>query len=120
MLAAINRFETGFGSNLNVSSAGAVGWMQFLPSTWKRYGVDGNGDGRRNPYDPADAILAAARYLASAGSALDLAGAVFAYSHSPAYVQAVLGTASAYARRHPELAQSGAARPLTTGRPVRQ
>ena len=52
VLAAINRFETGFGSNLDVSTAGAVGWMQFLPSTWKRYGLDGNGDGRRNPVRP--------------------------------------------------------------------
>jgi hypothetical protein len=115
VLAAINRFETGFGSNLNVSTAGAVGWMQFLPSTWKRYGVDGNGDGRRNPYDPADAILAAARYLASAGSALDLAGAVFAYNHSPSYVQAVLGTASAYADATPSSRGGGPLDPSLLG-----
>jgi hypothetical protein len=115
VLAAINRFETGFGSNLNVSSAGAVGWMQFLPSTWKRYGTDGNGDGRRNPYDPADAILAAARYLAAAGSALDLAGAVFSYNHSPSYVHAVLGTASAYADATPNARAGGPLDPSLLG-----
>jgi hypothetical protein len=115
VLAAINRFETGFGSNLNVSSAGAVGWMQFLPSTWKRYGVDGNGDGRRNPYDPADAILAAARYLAAAGGALDLAGAVFSYNHSPSYVRAVLGTASAYAQATPSQRAGGPLDPSLLG-----
>jgi hypothetical protein len=115
VLAAINRFETGFGSNLNVSRAGAVGWMQFLPSTWKHYGVDGNGDGRRNPYDPADAILAAARYLSSAGSALDLAGAVFSYNHSPSYVRAVLGTASAYANATPNPRAGGPLDPSLLG-----
>ncbi|MCW3046290.1 MAG: peptidoglycan DD-metalloendopeptidase family protein, partial [Solirubrobacterales bacterium] len=44
ILAAINEIETDYGRNLNVSTAGAVGWMQFLPSTWKRWGVDANGD----------------------------------------------------------------------------
>ena len=47
ILAAINEIETDYGRNLNVSTAGAVGWMQFMPSTWKRYGVDANDDGRR-------------------------------------------------------------------------
>jgi hypothetical protein len=115
VLAAINRFETGFGSNLNISSAGAVGWMQFLPSTWQRYGVDGNGDGLRNPYDPADAILSAARYLSAAGSALDLAGAVFSYNHSPSYVKAVLGTASAYANATPNPRAGGPLDPSLLG-----
>ena len=45
VLAAINEIETDYGRNLSVSSAGAVGWMQFLPSTWKQYAVDANGDG---------------------------------------------------------------------------
>ena len=49
VLAAINEIETDYGRNLNVSSAGAVGWMQFLPSTWKTWGVDANGDGRKDP-----------------------------------------------------------------------
>src|SRR5204862_8249908 len=67
VLAGINKIETAFGTNLNVSSAGAVGWMQFIPSTWKAYGVDANGDGRADPYNPVDAICAAARYLKAAG-----------------------------------------------------
>ena len=63
VLAAINKVETDFGRNLNVSSAGAIGWMQFMPDTWARYGVDGNDDGEKDPYDPEDAIPSAANYL---------------------------------------------------------
>ena len=63
VLASINRIETAFGTNLNVSTAGALGWMQFMPSTWEMYGVDANDDGRKDPYNPVDAICAAARYL---------------------------------------------------------
>ena len=68
VLAAINRVETNFGHNTHVSSAGAVGWMQFLPSTWRRWGVDASGDGIADPYDPQDAIFSAARYLDAAGA----------------------------------------------------
>jgi SLT domain-containing protein len=67
VLAAINEIETDYGRNLNVSSAGALGWMQFMPATWKAYGVDANGDRRKDPYNPVDAIFAAARYLKAAG-----------------------------------------------------
>ena len=67
VLAAINEIETDYGRNLNVSSAGAVGWMQFIPSTWRMYGTDANEDGRKDPYNPVDAIFAAARYLSAAG-----------------------------------------------------
>ena len=63
ILAAINEIETDYGRNLNVSSAGALGWMQFIPSSWKAYGVDANKDGVKDPYNPVDAIFAAARYL---------------------------------------------------------
>ena len=52
VLAAINKVETDYGRDLSVSSAGAEGWMQFLPSTWVQYGVDANGDGYRDPYNP--------------------------------------------------------------------
>ncbi|HEV2874610.1 MAG TPA: lytic transglycosylase domain-containing protein, partial [Thermoleophilaceae bacterium] len=58
ILAAINEIETDYGRNLNVSSAGAVGWMQFMPSTWAAYGTDANKDGRKDPYNPVDAIFA--------------------------------------------------------------
>jgi hypothetical protein len=90
VLAAINEVETNFGTDLNVSSAGAIGWMQFIPSTWKRYGVDATGSDVADPYNAADAIFAAARYLAAAGASHNLPGAIFAYNHSSAYVQAVL------------------------------
>jgi hypothetical protein len=90
VLAAINEVETDYGRDLSVSSAGAEGWMQFLPSSWARYGVDVNGDGYEDPYNPADAVFAAARYLAAAGGATHIRAAIFAYNHSPAYVEAVM------------------------------
>jgi hypothetical protein len=90
VLAAINEVETDYGRNLNVSSAGATGWMQFMPSSWKTYGVDGNQDGVRDPYNPVDAIFAAARYLRAAGADRDLRRAVFAYNHADWYVDSVL------------------------------
>ncbi len=90
VLAAINEIETDYGRNLNVSSAGAMGWMQFIPSSWKLYGVDANNDGRKDPYNPVDAIFAAARYLKAAGADTDLAKAIFSYNHADWYVQSVL------------------------------
>ena len=90
VLAAINEIETDYGRNLNVSSAGAVGWMQFLPSTWKTWGVDGNHDGRKDPYNPVDAIFSAARYLKAAGGQKDLNRAIFAYNHAGWYVDSVI------------------------------
>jgi hypothetical protein len=90
VLAAINEIETDYGRNLNVSTAGAVGWMQFMPATWKTYGTDANNDGKRDPYNPVDAIFAAARYLNAAGAEQDLAKAVFAYNHADWYVDSVL------------------------------
>jgi Transglycosylase SLT domain len=90
VLAAINEVETDYGRDLSVSSAGAEGWMQFLPATWAQYGVDANGDGFKDPYNPADAIFAAARYLRAAGGDRNVRAAVFAYNHSQAYVDSVL------------------------------
>ena len=72
VLAAINEIETDYGRNLNVSSAGATGWMQFMPATWAAYGVDANRDGRKDPSNPVDAIFAAARYLRAAGAGRDI------------------------------------------------
>jgi len=90
ILAAINEIETDYGRNLSVSSAGAVGWMQFLPSTWKRYAVDANGDGVADPYNPADAIFTAARYLHAAGASKSISNAIYAYNHAGWYVQSVM------------------------------
>ncbi|HEU4979059.1 MAG TPA: lytic murein transglycosylase [Solirubrobacteraceae bacterium] len=90
LLAAINEIETDYGRNLNVSTAGAVGWMQFLPSTWKRWGVDANHDGKKDPYNPVDAIFSAARYLKAAGADTNVRQAIFAYNHASWYVDSVL------------------------------
>lgn len=90
ILAAINEIETDYGRNLAVSSAGALGWMQFMPASWEAYGVDANGDGIKDPYNPVDAIFAAARYLKAAGIDRDLKGAIFAYNHADWYVESVL------------------------------
>ncbi len=106
VLAAINRIETAFGTNLNVSSAGAVGWMQFLPSTWEAYGVDANDDKRKDPYNPVDAICAAARYLKAAGGTEDLRQGIFAYNHADWYVDEVLLYAKQYGKLPPDLVGS--------------
>jgi hypothetical protein len=106
VLASINKIETAFGTNLNVSSAGAVGWMQFLPSSWEMYGLDANGDGRKDPYNPVDAICAAAHYLKVAGGDKDLYGAIFAYNHADWYVQEVLLYARAYGKLPSDLVGS--------------
>ena len=90
ILAAINEIETDYGRNLNVSSAGAVGWMQFIPSSWKAYGVDANDDGKKDPYNPVDAIFAAANYLKAAGAEKDIRRAIFAYNHADWYVDSVM------------------------------
>jgi murein DD-endopeptidase MepM/ murein hydrolase activator NlpD len=90
VLAAINEIETDYGRNLSVSSAGAVGWMQFLPSTWKQWAVAATGNGIADPYNPVDAIFTAARYLHAAGASKNLSQAIYAYNHADWYVQSVL------------------------------
>jgi murein DD-endopeptidase MepM/ murein hydrolase activator NlpD len=96
VLAAINKIESNFGRNMGPSSAGAVGWMQFMPSTWLRWGTDATGDGIADPWDPEDAVFSAARYLAAAGGREDLARGVFAYNHADWYVQDVLDLANVF------------------------
>jgi len=90
VLAAINEVETDWGHNQGPSSAGAIGWMQFMPATWKTYGLDANGDGYADPGDPVDAIFSAAYYLHKAGADKDLGKAIFAYNHSDRYVNDVV------------------------------
>jgi murein DD-endopeptidase MepM/ murein hydrolase activator NlpD len=96
VLAAINKVESNWGRNMGPSSAGAIGWMQFMPSTWLRWGVDADGDGVADPWNPTDAVFSAARYLAAAGGASDLYRAVYAYNHADWYVQEVLQLANLY------------------------
>jgi murein DD-endopeptidase MepM/ murein hydrolase activator NlpD len=103
VLAAINEVETDYGRDLSVSSAGAEGWMQFLPSTWAQYGLDANGDGFKDPYNPADAIFAAARYLRAAGGDRNIRAAVYSYNHWQAYVDSVMLRAQLLGGTPPEL-----------------
>jgi membrane-bound lytic murein transglycosylase B len=84
MLAAVNFVESAFGRVLSSSSAGAQGPMQFLPSTWRRYGLGGN------VHDPHDAILGAANYLRTNGAPRRAWQALYRYNPSTLYVEAVL------------------------------
>ena len=96
VLAAINKVESDFGRNMGPSAAGAIGWMQFMPDTWARWGVDADGDGIADPWNAQDAIYSAARYLAATGGTSDIAGAVFSYNHAQWYVDEVLQLAQQY------------------------
>jgi soluble lytic murein transglycosylase-like protein len=89
VLAAVNFVESKFGKLRNASAAGAQGPMQFMPATWRRYGLGGN------VHDAHDAILGAANYLRASGAPRDLRGALHHYNPSGSYVDAVLR----YARR---------------------
>jgi soluble lytic murein transglycosylase-like protein len=89
VLAAVNFVESKFGKLRSASAAGAQGPMQFMPATWRSYGLGGN------VHDPHDAILGAANYLHASGAPRDLRRALHAYNPSTAYVDAVLR----YARR---------------------
>jgi peptidoglycan hydrolase CwlO-like protein len=102
VLASIGQVESGHGSNPSTSSAGAMGPMQFLPSTFDHYAVDGNHDGVANIMDPYDAIYTAAAYLCAncAGAGGDaLYSAIWHYNHADWYVQMVLTLAKQYAEQ---------------------
>jgi len=98
VLAAVGKVESNHGENMGPSSAGALGPMQFLPSTWEASGVDGNGDGVANIMDPADAIPAAAGYLKEGGAPQDWYRALYSYNHADWYVKKVLAVAEGYRR----------------------
>jgi peptidoglycan hydrolase CwlO-like protein len=98
VLAAVGKVESNHGENMGPSIAGAMGPMQFLPSTWETAGVDGNGDGVANIMDPEDATPAAARYLRDGGAPQDWYRALFTYNHADWYVKKVLGVAEGYRR----------------------
>jgi len=80
------------------NSAGAGGPMQFIAQTWAQYGVDGDGDGRIDRWDAADAIYAAANYLRQSGAPGNYRGAIFAYNHAGWYVTEVERWAARYRR----------------------
>ena len=102
------------GRPLGENFAGAGGPGQFLAATWERYGVDGDGDGVKDRYDPADAIPGTANLLRQNGAPGDYGRAIFAYNHASWYVDDVLSRAARYrgaARDNPS-----AARELRRGR----
>ena len=90
VLAAVAEVESDFGANMATSSAGAIGYGQFLPSTWAAYGKGGD------PYDYRNALPAMARYLCDWGGPRDLRGALYAYNHAQWYVDLVLDVAAGY------------------------
>lgn len=96
ILAAVGKVESDHGQNMGPSSAGALGPMQFMPSTWAAYGIDANGDGEANIMDPEDAIPSAARYLKAGGAPDDWYKALFTYNHAGWYVEDVLEVAEGY------------------------
>jgi membrane-bound lytic murein transglycosylase B len=98
ILAAVGKVESNHGESMGTSSAGAMGPMQFMPTTWETSGVDGNGDGVANVMDPEDAIPAAASYLADGGAPQDWYRALYSYNHADWYVKKVLAVAEAYRR----------------------
>jgi hypothetical protein len=105
VLAAIGKIESDHGRSdepgvrSGANSSGAMGPMQFLPTTWAAYGVDADGDHRADVYDSIDSIWGAARYLCAngAGNAETLRTAIWAYNHADWYVDQVLQIASSYA-----------------------
>jgi hypothetical protein len=101
VLAAIGQIESGDGANMGPSTAGALGPMQFLPSTWARWGIDAFGQtGPPDVMNPYDAVPSAARLLCANGAAAggrSLYNAIFDYNHADWYVNEVLALAREYA-----------------------
>lgn len=105
VLAAIGQVESSHGRNNGPSSAGAMGPMQFMPATWKAYGVDGDGDGVADIWNPYDAVPSAARYLCANGAGKGgkhLERAIWHYNHSWSYVAKVLSVARGYEQAYPD------------------
>jgi hypothetical protein len=104
VLAAIGQIESADGQNMGPSTAGALGPMQFLPSTWATWGIDGFGDtGAPDIMNPFDAVPSAARLLCTDGATNGGAGlrqAIFDYNHATWYVDEVLTLAAEYAREY--------------------
>ena len=119
VLAAIGTVESGNGtSNLpgvhsGANSAGAEGPMQFEPATFAAYDtpVPPGGANPPSPYDPTDAVYAAARMLCTNGAqnGADLNAAVFAYNHSDTYVSEVLDLAQTYGQTQAQTVAAGTA-----------
>ena len=99
LLAGVGMAETAHGRVRATSSAGAQGLMQFMPSTFAGYGIDGDGDGRADIWNDADSVFSAANYLVASGVRNGQEGvkqALFAYNHADWYVGDVLFYAHSY------------------------
>jgi hypothetical protein len=111
VLAAVGKVECDHGRHPDAACrqrgvenyAGAGGPMQFLASTWERYGIDADQDGIADRWNPADAVVSAANYLAASGAPDDLEAALYAYNPSQSYVDEVL----AWAKHYQEAAEEG-------------
>jgi len=105
VLAAIGEIESGDGANDGPSTAGTLGPMQFMPSTWRIWGTDGFGQtGSPDIMNPLDAVPSAARMLCADGAASGgaaLSAAIFGYNHATWYVSEVLAQAGEYAEEYP-------------------
>ena len=117
VLAAVAKVESDFGRNMATSWAGAIGYGQFLPSSWAAYGNGGD------PYNYRDALPAMARYLCAFGGAQDIRRALWAYNHSWEYVDQVLAIAARFGYLAPgapssqvvDLARAQTGRPYVWG-----
>jgi hypothetical protein len=96
VLAGITEIESGHGCNMGPSSAGALGWTQFMPGTWKEWGMDADGNGKASPFSSADAIFSSARYLRASGAPRSYRKALFTYNRADWYVRSVLQRARKY------------------------
>lgn len=120
LLAAVGKVECDHGQSPDPSctqegaenQAGAGGPMQFLASTWAAYGLDADGDGSADRWDPVDAVFSAANYLRASGAPNDVPAALYAYNHSQAYVAQVLAWADVYQQQTAPAGSSGEMPPI--------
>ena len=119
MLAGVNYAETSFGTNLSTSSTGAEGWMQFEPGTWAQYGVSADPSkpgAAPDPYDPWDAIFAAANLLRSLGAPGNWWQAIYMYGgKNPAEANEVTGLARGYYQQGLERGGGSQPQPAAAG-----